>query len=90
MTTLQKKALYLFGMYTRQSFVAWDLAGPSNAKIRATILSLLQGAKVPQSKAGISALQAAFYSLAQTHGECSAERQENFTAWARTHVKGEK
>lgn len=56
----------------------WMLAGSSNAKLRAQLMEVLTGSKVPQAKAGINALETAFYTVCGIIGECKAERDENF------------
>lgn len=77
------KAVKLLGAYTAGRFDIWLLAGSSKASCRAHVMSVLIGHKVPQSKAGINAMRAAFYSAGNIQGEYEAMREENFLAWAK-------
>jgi hypothetical protein len=71
-------AIRLLGHNTANRFDIWQLAGARNADRRARILSALTGTRQPQSKAGVTALRAAFYNALGIIGECEAEREENF------------
>lgn len=79
----QEQALYLLSVHTAGKFRMWSLAGNGNTKKRVAILSALRGEKVPQAKAGISALQREFFALAEIGGECHVEQEENFIQWAK-------
>lgn len=73
------KAIRLFAALTGNSrFDLWTLAGHHHAANRAILLSAIRGERLPQSKAGITALRAAFYRELGIVGECEAEREENF------------
>lgn len=83
----QTAALRLLGVYTAGRFDFWILAGPAKASCRAHIMSALAGYRVPQSRAGVTALRLAFHAFAQPpQGGCNAERDDSFEAWARAHV----
>jgi len=68
------------GKYTNGRFDIWALAGPNGAKYRAEIMGELCGRKVPQSKAGVTAIRAEFYDRMQLHGvgSCEAHREDAF------------
>ena len=76
---------------TSGSFDFWRLAGPHGAKTRAQIMSELYGRKVPQAKAGVTAMREAFFMLAYNHevfqaAQCIAAREEAFVAWAQSQL----
>lgn len=74
--TLQ--AIRRLGAFTQGRYDIWGLAGSHLAASRAIVLSDLLGYRVPQSKAGVTALRTAFYNALGIVGECEAEREENF------------
>jgi len=76
MYTSRQMAIVGLGVFSDARFDVYALAGSRYASTRASFLSELTGAKVPQSKAGVHALQDAFYDGIQ--GECLAKRQEAF------------
>lgn len=77
------EAVKLLGEFTRGTFNLWAISGQSNAKLRQRIMAALSGrAKVPQSEAGVNALQAAFYAVARPEGSCEARREPAFREWA--------
>ena len=77
------KAIRLLGHYTSNRFDLWDLAGGQNAARRAQIMTELSGSKVPQSKAGVTAIESAFFTACGIIGKCGAERDENFRNYCR-------
>ena len=79
----QLKALQLLKALTRDRFDIWMLAGSSNARLRAALMSELTGSKVPQSKSGVNAIRDAFYAVGNISGDCLYEQENNFIAWAR-------
>ena len=57
-----KEALRLLKVYTGGHCGIWDLAGRSKATVRQHIMAVLLGVnKVPQAKAGISAMRSELY-----------------------------
>ena len=86
LTANQSEALRLLGAYTAGRYDFWMLAGNSKASVRAHIMSALAGQRVPQSKAGVNAMQAAFYDIAKPVGTCPANRENSFVAWARSQA----
>ncbi len=84
MTPNQREALRLLGVYTAGRFDPWILMGPAKASCRAHIMSVLQGKRVPQSKAGVTAIKDAFYAIAKPIGNCSAAQDEAFEQWAKS------
>lgn len=87
MTENAQRALKLLRTYTAGRFDFWILAGPAKASCRAHIASELAGKRVPQSKAGITALRASFYALTPTPlGNCEADREKAFRDWARART----
>ena len=77
-----REALRLLGIYTAGTFSLWQLAGPAKASCRAHIATALAGRKVPQSKAGVSALRDSFYACLRPAGDCIAAREDGFRALA--------
>lgn len=85
MTAGQRAALARLKLETRGFFHVHELAGPSKAGTRAELATLLFGVKTPQARAGVTALEAAFYALAGgalIGATCGADRQSRFIAWA--------
>jgi hypothetical protein len=80
------EALRLVGVYSGGRFDLWALAGPAKASCRAHVMSAFTGAKVPQSKAGVFAIQAALFGALNPPGDCQATRDENFRAMARAYL----
>ncbi len=78
MTANQLEALRLFGTYTRGMFDVWALAGSSNARNRAHVMTVWNGKKTPQSAAGVNAMRDAFYSVVNPAGDCIAARDREF------------
>ena len=76
------RAVQLLAVATRNRFDIWMIAGSSNAKLRALIMSELRGSKVTQAQAGVNAMRDAFYSLANVTGDCLAVKDDAFTEWA--------
>ncbi len=84
MKTQQSQVLQVLNAYTRGSFnLYWSLAG-SHAAERAQIMTLIAGTKVPQAKAGITALTAAVHDLFGIEGTCHANREDNFVEFAKS------
>lgn len=81
MNTNQRKALELFTIATRGYLNVDGLAGPSNASLRATILSTALGVKVPKTKAGITELRKTLYQIRSPDlsGDCLAVQDRKFT-----------
>ena len=79
-----KQAVRLLHIYTAGHCNVWQLAGNAKASCRAHIMSVLLGAKTPQSKSGVNAMREAFYSAAGITGDCEAHREENFRAWVKS------
>lgn len=59
------EAVRLLGAYSAGRFEIWALAGPAKASCRAHVMSELAGHRVPQKNAGVSALEKAFYEIAE-------------------------
>jgi hypothetical protein len=78
-----KEALTVLGTYTAGRYDVWLLAGNSRAGCRAHVMSVLQGIRVPQSKAGVNALRDALYQAAGIEGECLAEKDDKFLQFAK-------
>ena len=79
-----REALRLLGVYTAGHYDIYALAGPGRASCRAHVMAELLGLpKVPQSKAGVTAMRAAFYAACNITGEYEALREERFMACAR-------
>src|SRR5260370_20367475 len=83
MTNLPE-AVRLLGVYTAGRFDIWMLSGSAKASCRAHILSILLGTRVPQSKAGVTALREAFNKHANIEGDCIAAREEKFIAFCKS------
>lgn len=78
------EVIKLLGSYTNNSFDIWNLAGNSNAKRRAEIMSLLAGKKIPQAKSGVTAIKQELYRLSNMTGNsCEAVRSELFVHWCK-------
>ena len=77
MTSNEKEFVRLIGVYTARRFCTWQLAGQSKASCRADIMSALHGARVPQSKAGVTVIESAVHSLFDTQGRCIAARESD-------------
>jgi hypothetical protein len=73
----------LLSTYTAGTFDLSALMGPVRASCRAHIASVIDGKRVPQSKAGVTALRAAFYLMAEPVGDCLAAREGSFIAWCK-------
>lgn len=84
-----KQAVELLAAYTAGRFDIWMLAGPSKASCRAHVVSALLGHKVPQSKAGVTAIREAFYAIAKPAGDCIANREDSFVAWCKAQLAGD-
>jgi hypothetical protein len=84
-------ALSLIDQATRGRFDLWELAGSHNARVRAVIMArLLNVPKVPQARAGVTALEAHCCGLLPMElraGECPAVQREHFATWARDHLR---
>jgi len=76
-------ALKLLNEATNSRLDIWNLAGPYNAARRAQIMSALMGAKVPQSKAGVNAIQDELHRRLSVKGNCIAARDDDFLEKAR-------
>ena len=68
-------------------FDVYALAGPHNARARAALLSTLLGRKVPQSQAGVTAIERELFAIAKPEGSCLSVRREVFAAWAAIQVQ---
>lgn len=79
-------ALKLLDSATRGTFDFWDLAGSNSAKIRSEIMSILAGHRVPQAKAGVTAMRAAFFPLAGIEPGPSTRSADAFAVWAREQI----
>lgn len=62
------------------------LVGPGNAAVRAAAMSALTGQRVPQSKAGITAVEKAFYSALGVPTGCGASMSQEFAIRARLAI----
>jgi len=81
----QLVALRTLGQVTNNRFDVDRLMGPVNAPLRAQILSFLTlgtATGVPKSKAGVTALEAAFFGLVELPPTCRATQKDNFREWA--------
>ncbi len=85
MSTPLGEAIRVLGIYTAGRFDVWALAGSARASCRAHVMSTLLNRRVPQSQAGVNAIQAAFYSACQITGETPNEREENLRAFCATY-----
>lgn len=85
MTDNLSEGIRLLGAYTAGRFDIWALAGSYKAGCRAHVMSGLMGRRVPQSKAGVTALQSAFYAQIKPAGDCSAARDDAFVEFCRAH-----
>lgn len=87
MQTKLQEAIFTLGALTRWYYNVWDLAGPRFAKGRAALMAELLGVpKVPQSKSGVTALEAEFYRQCGVSGETPSRRQEAFAQKCRVLV----
>ena len=82
------KAVKLLGVNSRGWFNVWELAGPAKSGVRAEIMSLLAGVKVPKAKAGVNALRVALYAVAAVPDGSYAAQDEAFKAWAKAVAAG--
>lgn len=74
-----REAVRMLGEYTGGRFDIWALAGSGGKpKLRALILGRMEGRRVPQAKAGVYALRAAFYAGVGAVGSCEAARESDF------------
>ena len=83
LTAEQFRAVQLLGAWTRNRFDIWNLAGNHHAGNRAILLSLVVGKRMPQSKAGVTALRYEFYTMLGIIGTCEAHREDNFSSVCR-------
>lgn len=83
LTPNQSEALRLLGSYTAGRYDFWALAGNCRATSRAHIMSVLEGKRVPQSKAGVNAMRAAFHAFIVPAGDCIALQDDSFVDMAR-------
>ncbi len=77
-----REACRIIGVYTANRFNTWALAGPARASCRAHVMSVLMGRKMPQSKSGVTAIEAELHRRAgieMSPDSCSASRQREFT-----------
>ena len=74
MKTNELRALQLLAVATRNHFDIWLIAGASNAKLRALLMSELRGTKQTQAQSGVNAMRDAFYALANVDGDCLAAK----------------
>lgn len=86
---IPREAIKLLGTYTAGSFDVWALAGPAKASCRAHVMSALMGQKMPQSKSGVNAIIAAFYSRCSITGDHIAGRDKNFREFCRATLAEE-
>lgn len=70
--------------YTAGRFDLWALSGDSKASCRAHVLSVLQGANVPKSRASLTVLTQALHGLGRITGSYPAERNTNFLLWIKS------
>ena len=80
-----RDAMHLLAKHTGGRFDIWALAGPHNAKARAEIASALAGRKVPQSRAGVTAIRDSLYAMVSPSGNCNATREDAFIDYARKY-----
>lgn len=74
-----REAVRMLGEYTGGRFDIWALAGRGGKpRLRALILGTMEGRRVPQAKAGVYAIRAAFYAGVGAVGGCEAERERDF------------
>jgi hypothetical protein len=85
LTAQERASLNLLRIYTAGRYDIWMLAGGPRASSRSHVMSALRGERVPQSKAGVTAIREAFYSMAQVEPGCLNAQEEQFVEWAR-HV----
>jgi len=88
LTPNQIEAVRLLGVYTAGRFDAYILSGSAKASCRAHVMGTLVGAKVPQSKAGVTVLRERMWALAGVPETCHATKDTNFYNWAKEIVKG--
>lgn len=75
---MNRETLVRLSESTRGTFDVWRLMGPDCAPLRAVIMADLLGVpKVPQSKAGVTALRAALLAWSGVAGTCNADRDRN-------------
>lgn len=84
----QRRAIELLGRYTRQSFDAWDLAGPAMSHHRRQIMAGLRNADKmpPLSQCGVTKLKFALHKLYTPQGNCVAMRDKDFAQWCETQL----
>ena len=80
------EAIRMLGFFTNGRYDVWALAGSHNGANRAIVLSHLTGIRQPQSKAGVTALREALYSVLDVTGDCLAAKEDDFLAKVRTAV----
>ena len=83
LTAAERAALRLLRVYTAGRFDIYVLAGNSKASCRAHIMSELEGCRVPQSRAGVTALTAKFYAIAGVGPDCHARQDDAFIEWCK-------
>lgn len=88
--TTELDGIKALGQHTQNRFDPWILAGSRNAKTRAAIMAqLLNVPKVPQAQAGVTAIRARCFQIAEKRGlqfeanSCLAVRERQFVEWAR-------
>ena len=77
------EAIGLVRTGTGGHFYTWNLSGRANGGLRAKIMGLLLGIKVPQAKAGINALIDELYRQCGITGNCGADADSNFAIYAK-------
>jgi hypothetical protein len=80
------EALKLVKTYAGGRFHIWNLAGNAKASCRAHIMSVLLGVKMPQIKAGMTAMAAALLDAVGAAGDCPAARESDFAAKAQAII----
>lgn len=67
------------------SYDVWALAGDSKSTDRQTLMTILEGKKLPKAKCGVNVLREKLWTAAGVikQGVCQAEQQTLFTAWCK-------
>lgn len=82
------EAVRLLGVYTAGRFDPWDLAGSSKASCRAHVMSALAGVRVPQSKSGVFAMEAALFAAVVVPRDCKATMTRVFIETCKAMTQG--
>jgi hypothetical protein len=78
-----KEALKLLKVYAGGHYSIWKLSGRHKASCRSHIMAVLLGVKkVPQAKAGVTAIRAEFYKRLEITSDHEAGREKKFEAIA--------